>query len=539
MIVGKVNMNWSTKQTDIFDFCIDPTKGSVVVIAVAGAGKTTTMVEAVRRILAHYANVLARAVSVCAVAFNRDIKDTLEAKMPKPAEVYTLNAMGNRSWLKTLYAMGFKGKADIKASKTYFLMKDMLSDFQLKTYGGGIPKLVGLAKSMGIVPKKVSHNFSGLTPDTDASWIELIEHHNIEFEEDGTIEQFIELAREVLIESIGEARKGKMDFDDQLYMPIIAGSRFVAYDFLLVDEAQDVNLIQRAMLKRALKPGGRLIAVGDPHQAIYGFRGADTSSIANIKRDFNAIELPLTVSYRCPRAVVAEARNFVKHIEAHPDAPMGSVTEHECFTAQMFRPTDSIICRNTAPTVDLAFKLIRSGVACRVLGKQIGEGLVNLIKKMKGKTIEDLLARLSEYSQREVAKFMAKSQEDKAEALMDRMSTIYVFIDNLNENRRTIPALIERVEAMFDDSKKTILTLSTIHKAKGQEWDRVFILNRELMPSKYARQAWQLEQETNLQYVAVTRAKSELHYIELKTFVEKRGVQAVGVREEVEVGACA
>jgi DNA helicase-2/ATP-dependent DNA helicase PcrA len=527
-------MNWSIKQTDIFDFCVDPTKGSVVVIAVAGAGKTTTMVEAVRRILARYAGA-----TVCAVAFNRDIKDTLEQKMPKTAEVYTLNSMGYRAWLKTLYAMGFKGKADIKASKTYFLMKDMLSEYQLKTYGAGIPKLVGLAKSIGLVPKTVAHQYVGLTADTEANWIELIDLHNIDFEEDGTVEQFIELAREVLVESIREAKKGKMDFDDQLYMPIIAGSRFVAYDFLLVDEAQDVNLIQRAMLKRALKPGGRLIAVGDPHQAIYGFRGADTSSIANIKRDFNAIELPLTVSYRCPRAVVAEARNFVKHIEAHPDAPEGSVTEHECFTAQLFRPTDSIICRNTAPTVDLAFKLIRSGVACRVLGKQIGEGLVNLIKKMKGKTIEDLLGRLSEYSQREVAKFMAKSQEDKAEALMDRMSTIYVFIDNLNENRRTIPALIERVEAMFDDTRKTILTLSTIHKAKGQEWDRVFILNRELMPSKYARQAWQLEQETNLQYVAVTRAKSELHYIELKTFVEKRGVQAVGVREEVEVGACA
>jgi DNA helicase-2/ATP-dependent DNA helicase PcrA len=502
-----------------------------VVIAVAGAGKTTTMVEAVRRIMARYAGA-----TVCAVAFNRDIKETLEAKMPKGAEVYTLNSMGYRAWLKTMAASGIR-KADIKASKTYFLIKDMLSEYQFKTYGAGIPKLVGLAKSVGIVPKTVAHQYVGLTADTDANWIDLIDTHNIEFEEDGTIEQFIELAREVLVESIREAKKGRMDFDDQLYMPIIAGSRFFAYDFLLVDEAQDVNLIQRAMLKRALKPGGRLIAVGDPHQAIYGFRGADTSSIANIKRDFNAVELPLTVSYRCPRAVVAEARNFVSHIEAHPDAPMGSVTEHECFTASIFRPTDSIICRNTAPTVDLAFKLIRSGVACRVLGKQIGEGLVNLIKKMKGKTIEDLLSRLSEYSQREVAKFMAKSQEDKAEALMDRLSTIYVFIDNLNENRRTIPALIERVESMFDDSRKTILTLSTIHKAKGQEWDRVFILNRDLMPSKYARQAWQLEQETNLQYVAVTRAKSELHYIDLKTFVEKKAAQGVSAPAFAE--ACA
>jgi superfamily I DNA/RNA helicase len=57
------------------------------------------------------------------------------------------------------------------------------------------------------------------------------------------------------------------------------------------------------------------------------------------------------------------------------------------------------------------------------------------------------------------------------------------------------------------------LTLCTVHKAKGLEWNRVYILDEFLMPSKYARQAWQQQQETNLQYVAVTRAKQELKFI--------------------------
>jgi superfamily I DNA/RNA helicase len=55
--------------------------------------------------------------------------------------------------------------------------------------------------------------------------------------------------------------------------------------------------------------------------------------------------------------------------------------------------------------------------------------------------------------------------------------------------------------------------LSTIHKAKGLENDRIFFLCPELIPSKYATQPWQYEQEANLKYVAITRAKQELIYV--------------------------
>ena len=62
---------------------------------------------------------------------------------------------------------------------------------------------------------------------------------------------------------------------------------------------------------------------------------------------------------------------------------------------------------------------------------------------------------------------------------------------------------------IIEDNEPT-LTLSTCHKAKGREWQRVAILEPELMPSKWARQDWQYQQEQNLIYVAYTRTQSEL-----------------------------
>jgi len=75
------------------------------------------------------------------------------------------------------------------------------------------------------------------------------------------------------------------------------------------------------------------------------------------------------------------------------------------------------------------------------------------------------------------------------------------------------------IKGIFSDEVKGII-LSTIHKAKGLENDRIFFLAPELIPSKYATQPWQYEQEQNLFYVAVTRAKHELIYVWGNVFLE-------------------
>jgi superfamily I DNA/RNA helicase len=179
------------------------------------------------------------------------------------------------------------------------------------------------------------------------------------------------------------------------------------------------------------------------------------------------------------------------------------------YVPEDFSPQAAILCRNTAPLVSFAFSLIRRNVGCRVLGREIGQGLIQIIKKLEAKDLNDLSNRLALYQSREVARFERRGEEASADAVRDRCLCIDLFISVSD----SITNLIQRITLLFDDSTKGILTLATIHKSKGLEWPMVFLLDWDLCPSKFAKLEWQKVQERNLQYVAVTRAKLDLRFI--------------------------
>jgi superfamily I DNA/RNA helicase len=255
------------------------------------------------------------------------------------------------------------------------------------------------------------------------------------------------------------------------------------------------------------------MAVGDHRQAIYGFTGASHDALDLIQSEFSCFELPLTISYRCPAAVGRRVRELVPYFEVAPGAAEGSVSEATLNEALgRLDAHDAILCRNTAPLIDAAFTLIGKGIGCVVLGKDIGAALASLVKKQKAQGVDALVKKLAAYRDREVAKHTARGEEQKAEAVADRVECVLTVVDHLPEDRRTVPALLERLESMFSDSNG-VITLSTVHKAKGREWPKVAILRPDLMPSKWARQEWQQMQELNLQYVAWTRPTEELMFI--------------------------
>jgi DNA helicase II / ATP-dependent DNA helicase PcrA len=275
--------------------------------------------------------------------------------------------------------------------------------------------------------------------------------------------------------------------------------------------------VRREFMRRSLAPGGRLLAVGDPRQAIYGFTGASHDAIELIKDNWEAEELPLSVCYRCPTAVVQKAKTLVDYIEPAPNAPEGAVRYVQLSTVLgEFQPSDAILCRNTAPLIDLAYHCIGKGIGCEILGRDIGKGLQAVIDKMKAENIDELEKRLQDYRTREVNKFRAKDQESRADALEDRVSCIFTVIDHLPEPERTLQGLQNALGTIFGDGTGVRLTLSTVHKAKGREWPRVGILQPELMPARWAKQDWQKAQEVNLQYVAWTRATEQLIFLEGK-----------------------
>lgn len=499
--MGALPFTPSPHQAAFFEW-IKLEDGSCVLVAVAGSGKSTT----IRRSLLQ----IPEGRSVLMLSFNFDITAENKAKVAELGNEFG-REFRNVS-IKTFHGLGYGAvrkflsarcpNPEVDSRKCEKLVRAWLGEAEQELYSSFICKLAGLAKGEGI---------GALVADVDQRWYDLIAHHDLFLESEEADEVVaVRLARELLRRSNEAAKGGSLDFDDQIYLPILWKLRLWQHDWVFVDEAQDTNPVRRALAKLALRPGGRLVAVGDPCQAIYGFTGASHDAIELIKREFHAIELPLTVSYRCAKAVVARAQRNVSHIQAHPGAPEGKFEYLSLEDAlKVLDHHDAICCRQTAPLIGLAFKLIAQNRGCTVLGKEIGAGLVNLVKKQKAAGIDRLIEKLSQYEEREVAKHTARGEEQKAEGVSDRVACIMTVIDHLAENERSVPKLITKIEGMFTD-KNGVLTLSTIHKLKGKEFERVAIYRPDLMPSKWARQDHQFRQELNLQYVADTRAKTHL-----------------------------
>lgn len=466
--------------------------GNLIVKAVAGAGKTTLLI--------HMLKDTKGTVAFC--AYNKSIAEEITHRVAPLG-------LQNRVQTGTCHSFGFaalrKAYKNIRVDsrKLSNLSERVVQEGNLRSFAVAA---AGMAKQLGF----------GIDPDFD--WYSLVSHFSLEdlLPDDANLPKAIREAERLVMASNAQLNK-VVDFDDMIYGPLINNLPFKKYDFVFLDEAQDANFVRRQMMARMLKKTGRLVAVGDPCQAIYGFTGADHASLENIAKEFSAQELPLTVTYRCPKAIVAKAQRWVSHIEAHETAPEGivdAVTVAKAIEESAFTESDAILCRNTKPLIELAYKLIRSGTACRVEGRAIGEGLVRLATRWKTvRTVGQLAEKLSKWQGSEMQKAQDRGNNDRCSTIEDQVGTLFVLIENCEESDK-IDVLVQNIRNLFSDSdgnQRKVLTLSTIHKAKGREWDRVFALDMDrLSPSRWARKDWELTQESNLCYVQVTRAKKHL-----------------------------
>jgi DNA helicase II / ATP-dependent DNA helicase PcrA len=500
----------SPQQQRVVDWTLSGS-GSAFVEAVAGAGKTTTLL----------ALLAATKGSVAFAAYNKKIADEIKAKAVK------LN-LGNRVRIGTFHSFGFTAwrrvHPNVKSGPEACRQKDDMTIAKLeknsvpKGMHSFVLKLVSLAKQ---ACADVEWSI-----DDDSKWFEIVAHHDMaadlasdvpsfgetdDEQPEGVLATAIQWAKRVLRYHVALGPK-IINFDDMIYLPLVSGCRMWENDWVLVDEAQDTNPARRALARKMLRHGGRSVWVGDRHQAIYGFTGADSDAIDQIVHQFSCQILPLTVTFRCPKAVVVQARTVVSHIEAHDTAPDGEVRHIDAkdLMKEGLTAADAVLCRNTKPLVDLAFQLIRNRIPCHVEGKEIGKGLLNLVNKWAVRSLDQLRNRLEDYADKQTQKLIAKGKETQAEALRDRVDTVLVLADGC----QSVDDLCRRIVDMFvdgDNEQRPTLTLSTVHKSKGREWGRVFVLGDNVyMPSRWARQDWQQEQERNLMYVAYTRAQREL-----------------------------
>jgi len=463
--------------------------GNAVVEAVAGSGKSTTMVKALDYM---------RGGVLCA-AFNKHIADELKTRVPSHVDARTIHSLG----FMTLVRL-FGCKVDDK--KVPKLVQKVTNRVDQATLDmrTDIANVASLAK-MTLCDYE--------NPD---ALLGLVEYYDLDIPET-RLDTIIEKVPEVLKLSLEDPKV--IDFDDMIWLPLKLNLKVRSYDWVCIDEAQDLSVAQQELALRALRSGGRCIVIGDSRQSIYGFRGADVSSMRKMRDRLKATTLPLSISYRCPRSHVALAQEIVSQIEARPGAPEGVVYNMKLDTAApRIQDGDLVLCRINAPLAKIALRLIREGKKATIRGRDISGNLIRLVNRMDCGSLSSFLSALDAYCDRETESLRNRDKDSKAASLEDKVETIHALADGL----RTTEELKERINEVFSDEAKGIIC-STVHRAKGLEASHVFIYRPDLMPFPYVKKEsfWQMEQEWNLKYVALTRSKSELTFVEKDDDFEK------------------
>lgn len=547
----------------------------IVVDATAGSGKTSTLVETCRRL---------PDVRAVVVAFGKRNADELQAKLPSSARASTLHSLGNAAWVETLggrrYAPEVAVEGHSRPGKIARIINAEVEAGRIpKWFKFKVAKLVDLARMHGIVPGSRRKGASGrgvggrlggedegalnddlgasgatslftpgdvavndvltlhgLVDDVDTTWESLMSHYDI-YVNGASPGQLIGWSRDVLRKTIRYGHR-VVDYTDMLYLPTLAaGSRWrLDGEVLFVDELQDLDHLQRQMVLRLIA-GGRcvFVGVGDPQQAIFAWRGADADSMAKIRTATRAVELPLSICYRCPRSHIAMAQTLVPTIEPRDGADEGVVetydeegmqvgsgaatttaaTQRPRLAATSFRPGDLVICRAKAPLVKAAYWLLKHHIPSRILGKDIGRGLCAFVDSMRSATVTDLLKKVDAYTDRAVARACELDDDAAIEEASDRRDVIVAVADGMPESE-DIDEFKTRLGHLFGDGddRDVVVTLSTIHRAKGSEADRVWWLDHHKPDlSMSFKHPWQRDEASHLRFVATTRARRELRLI--------------------------
>lgn len=310
---------------------------------------------------------------------------------------------------------------------------------------------------------------------------------------------------------------GIVDFDDQVTLPVTLGlSTKHPYDNVIIDEAQDLNEAQLRLCLRVAGNDGRIIVIGDPKQAIYIFRGADGGTYNRIVERLKARRLMLTVTYRCAKAIVREANRFVPDLVAAPGAPEGSVTRITFDQMRkLLKPGDFVLSRTNAALVDQCTAAIRAGIRSNIQGRDLGQSLAALVRKADANDVEELTEWIEAWQVRETEKRQKKDQDTRP--VIDRAQCVIAFTFGC----RSVAEVLRAIATMFEDVKDADrVVFSTTHRAKGLERERVFVLASTYLKPRPVRdpdtgivEFMVSEEERNLYYVAVTRAKTALYLV--------------------------
>jgi len=547
-----MSISFTEEQNAIFQFVKNESSHGII-DAVAGAGKTTTIIES-----AKYAG---DEEQVLFCAFNTSIAKEILNKFR--------NRGMNRVTVKTIHALGRQilfdnnssGKPlQLENNKYRQILKSQEIQNELKSEYKNIlavnnldpdniedPNDFAINNLIGRVNERlinINQKFrTTLAKDDISDFEQMVIHFNIFNEIEANKRNFKDElgyyfeCHKILLQKGNQFSKETMiiDYTDMIYLPytwqLYPNNR---YNFLFIDECQDLSKAQLQTAVKYGKKGSRILAVGDPHQSIYGFTGADIESFNRVKTLTKATELPLKSSFRCPKKVIEIAQTLRSDITGFKEDEGNVINIMRDEVTDLAKPGDLIISRLRAPLVILVFDFINKNIKIQIHEDEVNE----IIQELKGifkhdelnviidnlpNEFEDLYNKVTkrwEWIIKKNAERIIDSTErniyieDEKEYLRNKLDFLSQKYYQWNDECPSILELLKKIRAYISSNDNPI-KLSTIHRAKGLEENRIFILNYNELPlNRTDQKDWEKEQELNLKYVAVTRAKKELFLVE-------------------------
>jgi DNA helicase-2/ATP-dependent DNA helicase PcrA len=481
------------------------TRHNICIEATAGSGKTTTLEEISK--LIPYVSI--EKSQFC--AFNRKVVKELRERLPERIKCSTLHSIGYHIVAKYYQEVKFSKSLQIKFLEPVFDKEKNNRKKWKKIY------------EADEVLQKIRATQCPLNEEAVNT---MVAYYDMDVSKEA-IFGAMKAARKLKEYLISDERSTiTIDHQAMIEIPVLRKDfKAPAFDYVLLDEAQDASDLDLTFIEKLLSKGTRFIAVGDPNQSIYGFRGANANSWQRLKNRPNTITLPLSTSYRCSKAVVRRAQQVHSVIQAYEKNPEGSVIQLDGDRAIMaMRDGDFVLARNLRPLVDVYFQLVEMGKKATIIGKEFEKGLLGMLADYAGEdpcheVLEHLGNQLVTLGEQLKTKGLVNVEKNpKYIHLSEKLSILRIILGKFDY----VYEAEEFIQSVFLDEETDGIQLMTVHKSKGLENERVLWIthyeDKRLIPSPYASTPDQLLQEKNLEFVAITRAKSELIEVKLPAY---------------------
>jgi superfamily I DNA/RNA helicase len=517
----------------------------VLVEALAGTGKTSTIVACLTEDLAARRIALCAFAKVNALDLQKEVETRVPASMQPRVSAHTLHSFG-QGVLRSHGCLSNAVRFD-KAGKQ--LVDEVADAIQQLLYSGELASVPAKATKSVPIPAAVQRNADDIrrrltlaagtsgqgyipedvrkasvtllrrlketrfTKDVAEADVEELGHEVDAFAgiDDKDVAAACAVVRFAYLHG-ANLQRAEIDFCDQIWLPLILklDVRY-RYDLVIVDEGQDISLPQFELAKRLMKNDGRLMIVGDLRQSIYGWRGAIGDQVWAEMREMRATVMPLTYSFRCAQSVVKLANQLVPELRARDGAPVGKV--RVCSIVQLLVELPSVtsecfvLSRNNAALFQLALRLWRNQTRFNFrMMDDIVSGLRAIVRRLL--SADDFREALEEWYVTERDKALKRREQEWVDRVEQQRAVLYSLLDYAE------PRLLIKLIDDLALQPKSNIQLSTVHGTKGKECDCVYLLSETF--ARYRKNPNNdpiPQEELNLEYVAVTRAKLEVVWV--------------------------